>query len=118
MLTEVYTKHLDMLPADVTFVVAANPTGEAEAEGEDAAAAAAGAGEGDGKKKKKKGGKRPSNDWIQTGPVCVGKDIERDFVVLGMKPKFWDVLKVWKSAQWTVVHYSGQEVPQILLCLQ
>lgn len=86
VLTEVYTKHLDMLPADVTFVVAVNPTGEAEAEGEDPATA--GAGEADGKKKKKKGGKRPSKDWIQTGPVCDGKDIEWDFVVPGMKSKF------------------------------
>lgn len=78
VLTEVYNKHLNLLPADVTFTIAATPIEEKSDENAD---------EGNlesEKKKKRKGG----SDWIALTEVKDGKGIEWDFMIPEMAERF------------------------------
>lgn len=84
VLTEVYNKHVSMLPADVTFTVAATPIESEEQEDEKTDDVS----ESEKTKKKKSKRKGGGSDWIQLGDVKDGKGMEWDFMIPDMAERF------------------------------
>lgn len=78
VLTEVYNKHLNLLPANVTFSVAATPIEEEPEKEEDSTE----------KSKKRSKKRKGGSDWIQLGEVKDGKGIEWDFMIPAMADRF------------------------------